>query len=114
MTEIKIQDFEAYGNWINNQDEKAGNVESINVISPYFDKKIASIPASYSEYLDSAVEAASAAFLNWSRTNIRDRAQIMSRFKSIIENDIENLATIIALDNGKTIEDAIGLSLIHI
>ena len=30
------------------------------------------------------------------------------RFKSIIENDIDNLATIIALDNGKTIEDAIG------
>ena len=108
MTEIKIQDFESYGNWINNQDESAGNVESINVISPYFDKKIASIPASNSEHLDSAVEAASAAFLNWSRTNIRDRAQIMSRFKSIIENDIENLATIIALDNGKTIEDAIG------
>ena len=40
MTEIKIQDFESYGNWINNQDESAGNVESINVISPYFDKKI--------------------------------------------------------------------------
>ena len=92
MTEIKIQDFEAYGNWINNQDEIAGNVESINVISPYFDKKIASIPASNSEHLDSAVEAASAAFLNWSRTNIRDRAQIMSRFKSIIENDIENFS----------------------
>ena len=32
----------------------------------------------------------------------------MLRFKSIIENDIENLATVIALDNGKTIEDAIG------
>ncbi len=31
MTEIKIQDFESYGNWINNQDENAGNVESINV-----------------------------------------------------------------------------------
>ncbi len=41
MTEIKIQDFESYGNWINNQDESAGKVESINVISPYFDEKIA-------------------------------------------------------------------------
>tara|TARA_B100000579_G_scaffold188268_1_gene153604 strand:- start:185 stop:460 length:276 start_codon:yes stop_codon:yes gene_type:complete len=77
MTKIKIQDFEAKGNWINNKDEKAPNADSINVISPYFDKKIASIPASNSKHLDFAVEAASAAFLNWSRTNIRDRAQIM-------------------------------------
>ena len=85
MTEIKIQDFEAYGNWINNQDESADNVGSINVISPYFDKKIATIPDSSSADLDKVINKARSAFYEWSNTNIRDRANIMSSFKSIIE-----------------------------
>ncbi|GIS54625.1 hypothetical protein Ct9H90mP29_16670 [bacterium] len=32
----------------------------------------------------------------------------MFKFKSIIENDMEDLAALIALDNGKTIADAKG------
>ena len=32
----------------------------------------------------------------------------MFRFKSIIEKDMDNLAALIALDNGKTIADAKG------
>ena len=108
MSEIKFQDFHDYGNWINNEDKKTDTTEKIKIISPYFDKRIATIPNSDAEQLDVAVKAASKAFQTWSQTNIRDRAQVMSKFKANIENDIEDLAKIIALDNGKTIEDAIG------
>ena len=108
MSVIKINDFGDFGNWINNHDKKTSSVKSIKVLSPYFDKQIATIPDSNSHHLDEAVNTASDAFRSWSKTNIRDRAQIMSRFKSIIEDDIDNLANIIALDNGKTIDDALG------
>ena len=108
MSVIKINDFGDFGNWINNHDKKTSSVKSIKVLSPYFDKQIATIPDSNSHHLDEAVNTASDAFLSWSKTNIRDRAQIMSRFKSIIEADIDSLANIIALDNGKTIDDALG------
>ena len=97
-----------YGNWVGNKwlDSSSGN--RISVISPYFDKQIATIPDSGKNDLDIAVEKAKSAFPNWADTNIRDRAQIMFRFKSIIEKDIDNLAALIALDNGKTIADAKG------
>ena len=108
MSKIEFQDFQNCGNWINNQTKKDEAVDRIKIISPYFDKQIATIPNSDGEDLNQAVEAASNAFRNWSRTNIRDRAQTMFRFKSIIESDIHNLSSIIALDNGKTIDDALG------
>jgi len=108
MAKIEFQEFSSFGNWINNKDIKSGTNNIIEVVSPYYDKKIASIPDSTSKDLQNAVDSAEDSFPLWSKTNIRDRAQIMLRFKSIIENDIDNLSTIIALDNGKTIEDAIG------
>jgi len=105
---IQFTSFGDYGNWVDNKwiDSKSEN--TISVISPYFDKEIATIPDSDGSDLDIAVDKARSAFSSWSNTNIRDRAQIMFRFKSIIENDMDNLANLIALDNGKTIADAKG------
>ena len=97
-----------YGNWVDNKWFDSSSENRISVISPYFDKQIATIPDSGKSDLDIAVEKAKSAFPNWADTNIRDRAQIMFRFKSIIEKDIDNLAALIALDNGKTIADAKG------
>jgi len=105
---IQFTSFGDYGNWVDNKwiDSKSEN--TISVISPYFDKEIATIPDSDGSDLDIAVDKARSAFPRWANTNIRDRAQIMFRFKSIIENDMDNLANLIALDNGKTIADAKG------
>ena len=97
-----------YGNWVDNKWLDSSSEKRISVISPYFDKQIATIPDSGKSDLDIAVEKAKSAFPNWADTNIRDRAQIMFRFKSIIEKDMDNLAALIALDNGKTIADARG------
>lgn len=62
MSVIKIKDFGDYGNWINNNDNKTSSVKSLKVLSPYFDKQIATIPDSNSHHLDEAVNAASNAF----------------------------------------------------
>ena len=105
---IQFTSYGDYGNWVDNKwlDSSSGN--RISVISPYFDKQIATIPDSGKSDLDIAVKKAKSAFPNWADTNIRDRAQIMFKFKSIIEKDMDNLAALIALDNGKTIADAKG------
>ena len=105
---IQFTSFGDYGNWVNNNWENSRSEKTISVISPYFDKEIATIPDSDGSDLDIAVDKAKSAFPDWSETNIRDRAQIMFRFKSIIEKDMDNLANLIALDNGKTIADAKG------
>ena len=105
---IQFTSFGDYGNWVGNKWTDSRSENTISVISPYFDKEIATIPDSDARDLDIAVDKARSAFPDWSNTNIRDRAQIMFRFKSIIEKDIDNLAHLIALDNGKTIADAKG------
>ena len=105
---IQFTPFGHYGNWVGNKWTDSRSENKISVISPYFDKEIATIPDSDARDLDIAVDKARSAFPDWSNTNIRDRAQIMFRFKSIIEKDIDNLAHLIALDNGKTIADAKG------
>ena len=105
---IQYKSFGDCGNWVNNAYSESSSGDRISVTSPYFDKEIATIPDSGKTDLDIAVSKAKSAFPNWSGTNIRDRAQIMFKFKSIIENDMEDLAALIALDNGKTIADAKG------
>ena len=108
MKNIQFQDFGEQKNWItgNHQNSNSGN--TISVISPYFDKEIATIPDSNYSDLDNAVISAKKAFPDWASRGIRDRADVMFNLKSIMEKNLEELARLIALDNGKTIDDAKG------
>ena len=108
MKSIQFQDFGEQKNWItgNHQNSNSGN--TISVISPYFDKEIATIPDSNYSDLDNAVISAKKAFTDWASRGIRDRADVMFNLKSIMEKNLEELSHLIALDNGKTINDAKG------
>ncbi len=106
MTKIEFKDLGEKKNWISGRFEDSSSSKTISIISPYFDKEIATIPDSNYSDLDIAVQAARSIFPAWERTNIRDRAEIMFCFKTILESNIEELAHLISLDNGKTIEDA--------
>ncbi len=105
---IQFQNTGAKQNWISGGNHDSSSGKSISVISPYFNKEIATIPDSNSNDLDFAVDNAKTAFSAWASTNIRHRAQVMFNLKTIMEKDIENLAYLVALDNGKTIADAKG------
>ena len=66
----RIEKFQRVpGNWINNKDIKS-STNNIEVVSPYYDKKIASIPDSTSKDLQNAVDSAEDSFPLWSKTNI--------------------------------------------
>ena len=106
MTKIKFEDLGEKKNWVSGRYEDSSSNKTISIISPYFDKEIATIPDSNYNDLDMAVQGARSIFPNWKRTNIRDRAEVMFRFKTILESNMDELAHLISLDNGKTIEDA--------
>ena len=106
MIKIEFKDFGERKNWISGKLEDSSSSKKISIISPYYDKEIATVPDSNSNDLDIAVQAAESIFPDWKRTNIRDRAEIMFRFKTLLESNIDELAHLISLDNGKTIEDA--------
>ncbi|MFQ6677538.1 MAG: CoA-acylating methylmalonate-semialdehyde dehydrogenase [Fidelibacterota bacterium] len=105
---IQFQNYGAKQNWIGGGFQDSSSGKSISVISPYFHKEIATIPDSNGDDLDLAVDKAKSAFPAWASTNIRNRAQVMFNLKTIMEKDIENLAHLVALDNGKTVADAKG------
>ena len=108
MKNIQFQNFGEQKNWVtgNHQNSNSGN--TISVISPYFDKEIATVPDSNYSDLDNAVISAKKVFPEWASRGIRDRADVMFNLKSIMEKNLEELSYLIALDNGKTIDDAKG------
>jgi malonate-semialdehyde dehydrogenase (acetylating)/methylmalonate-semialdehyde dehydrogenase len=105
---VVFKNYGAQENWINGKYQSAKSEKTISVISPYFDQEIATIPESNFADLDNAVKNAQSVFPSWSRLNIRARAEVMFNLKSIIENNLDEMAELIALDNGKTIPDAKG------
>ena len=105
---VGFKNYGAQENWINGKYQSAKSEKTISVISPYFDQEIATIPESNFADLDNAVKNAQSVFPSWSRLNIRARAEVMFNLKSIIENNLDEMAELIALDNGKTIPDAKG------
>jgi len=108
MGKINYKNYGHQKNWISGSYVDSSSMENISVVSPYYDKEIATVPDSKVKDLNLAVEKSKLAFPHWSKVNIRDRAEIMFQLKSILEKNMEELAYLIALDNGKTIEDAKG------
>jgi malonate-semialdehyde dehydrogenase (acetylating)/methylmalonate-semialdehyde dehydrogenase len=55
-----------------------------------------------------AIDAAQAAFPAWRNTPPAKRAQVMFRFKQLLEANEQRIALLISEEHGKTIEDAVG------
>ena len=58
--------------------------------------------------LDNTVRVASAAALEWGATPAVNRAQVMFRFKRLLEENADKIANTISSEHGKTHEDALG------
>ncbi len=58
--------------------------------------------------VDGAVDSAARAFPAWRATPLSRRAEVLFRFRNLIEVNREELARIIATENGKTLADARG------
>lgn len=58
--------------------------------------------------VDKAVQIAKAAFPAWSATTPPQRAKILFKFKSLLDQNIEQLAKLVTNEHGKTLAEAIG------
>src|ERR1700730_8245633 len=58
--------------------------------------------------VDAAVKAAVAAYKGWSRTAVMERVRLMFRYKALLEQHFEDLASIITRHHGKTLDEARG------
>ncbi|WP_151719012.1 NAD-dependent succinate-semialdehyde dehydrogenase [Gemmobacter serpentinus] len=80
----------------------------IPVINPSTGSVLAEVPDASVADAMAAVEAAHAAAANWRKTPARQRAEILRRWFVLMTDHAEELATLIALENGKALPDARG------
>ncbi len=82
------------------------SVRSMDVISPSDGSIISSVPLSGKGELDNAVKAAQQAFPSWSAMTIKERVQVFYKFRSLLEDNMQELSELVALENGKTFGEA--------
>ena len=77
-------------------------------VNPVNEQVIAEVAEGDSADVDAAVKAARAAFDSgpWSRMDARDRGRLMNKLADLMEANLEELAALESLDNGKPIRDA--------
>ncbi len=100
---VKRLKYCAGGEW---KDSKTG------IFMPVTDsntgKVIAETPCCTREEVDEAVAAAKAAYPAWASTPVSERAQLMFRFKTILEENIEELTMVVCTELGKNVNEARG------
>jgi malonate-semialdehyde dehydrogenase (acetylating) / methylmalonate-semialdehyde dehydrogenase len=87
---------------------EAGAAEAHPIPDPATGQTIAELPYSSPAEIDQAVAAARAAFPAWADAPVPDRAQVLFRFKALLEAHFEQLAAIVTTENGKTLAEARG------
>ncbi len=91
------------GKW---QDAASG--KTFATIDPATEEVIAEVAEGDAADVDRAAKAARKAFDSgpWSRMDARDRGRLMYRLADLIEEEIDELAALESLDNGKPVKDA--------
>src|SRR5436190_6972480 len=83
-----------------------GEQKHLDVFSPIDGRVISRVPLSASEEVDRAVAAAKKAFPAWSATPIKERVQVFFRYKTLLEQNIDELAKLVTEENGKVDSEA--------
>ncbi|EFQ27035.1 aldehyde dehydrogenase [Colletotrichum graminicola M1.001] len=91
------------GLFINNDFVQSSNAQTLLTSNPFTEEDICSVYAATPDDVDSAVAAARAAFnhASWRRLSGTDRGYMMMKLADLVDANLETLATIETLDNGK-------------
>jgi aldehyde dehydrogenase len=100
-----------YDNFIGGKFVAPVKGEYFENISPVDGKLIAKAARSTKEDIDLALDAAHAAFVTWSKTSPTYRSGILNKIADVMQENLELLATIETIDNGKPIRETINVDL---
>lgn len=91
------------GEWI-----EETNAGSEVVLNPATEQPLGTLPHAGKAELDRALAAASRAFEGWKRTSPYERGQILRRAADLMRERMEHIATVLTLEEGKTLAEAKG------
>lgn len=80
-------------------------------LSPVNGKVFAKAAKSTQEDIDLALDAAHEAFKTWGKTSATERSNVLLKVAQVIEDNLEFLATIETIDNGKAIRETLNADL---
>ncbi|MEK6257282.1 MAG: aldehyde dehydrogenase family protein [Planctomycetota bacterium] len=91
------------GKWVESRSGKR-----FSTINPVNEQMIAEVPEADAADVDAAVKAARTAFDSgpWSRMDARDRGRLINKLADLMEANLNELAALETLDNGKPFSDA--------
>jgi malonate-semialdehyde dehydrogenase (acetylating)/methylmalonate-semialdehyde dehydrogenase len=94
--------------WIGGESVETGSGRTGIVWNPATGEHHAHVNFATVAEVDAAVAAAKAAFPAWRATSLSRRAEILFKFRALIDENRGKIAEIISTENGKTIADAMG------
>lgn len=94
------------GHYIHNDRIDSGTGNHIEVTSPLDGSVLGAVPDGDAEVVARAVSSATEAFHAWGQLPVKERVQVLFRFKHLLEKDINSIADLVSSENGKTHQEA--------
>jgi malonate-semialdehyde dehydrogenase (acetylating)/methylmalonate-semialdehyde dehydrogenase len=95
-------------NYIDGEWVASSGKESVDIVNPATGEVLDQCPLSPSSDVDQAVASAKRAFKNWREMPPTQRVQYFFRLKTLLDENAEELAKLVTLENGKTLIEARG------
>ncbi|QQD81959.1 CoA-acylating methylmalonate-semialdehyde dehydrogenase [Bacillus siamensis] len=95
-------------NYINGEWVQSKTDQYEDVVNPATKEVMCQVPISTREDVEYAVRSASEAFKTWSKTAVPRRARILFNYQQLLQQNKEELARLITLENGKNTTEALG------
>lgn len=84
------------------------SVNTLNIFNPATGQVIGEVGVADNAVVEQAISAAKSAFPPWASTTPLKRARILFKFKTLLEQHIDELAAIVTREHGKILDDARG------
>ncbi|CAK9439900.1 uncharacterized protein LODBEIA_P40000 [Lodderomyces beijingensis] len=94
--------------FVNNQFVKSDATEWFDIHDPATNNVVSRVPQSTDAELEEAIASAHAAFPGWRDTSIIKRQGIAFKFVALLRENMDRIASVIVLEQGKTFVDAQG------
>ncbi len=85
----------------------ASDKTTINIVNPYTEKVIDTVPNATEKDVDTAVKAANKALKSWASVPVTKKVEILKKFLALVDKNKSNLAMTLCKETGKPITQAI-------
>lgn len=103
-----MSDLQKLNLFINGEFIPSQSGKYTDAYNPSTGEVIAQVPCCTKEEVHQAVAAAKKAYAGWSKTPILKRVQVLYKMRDLIEQHMDELTYLVALENGKAWEEAKG------